>query len=301
MLPAIDAARLSPRRASRSAPARFASFAVRSKRPGLPAVVDLAEEAEPGPHHDGQPLGGDRAAGRESCRRARLVGRQEQRCRRAGARGRVGCEDEREHPARLVPDRDRRVGEQRRRVHRERRPGEPGHEPCGPPKPRKHAERLARRRRGGRAAARGEQPAPDAHRRGDLEHAQHVQEALGTAEVADQKRRADQLGGQADREARACETPIAGAPGGETEHRRRACETARERVQRDLGLPDRLLQDRAAVVGAGSASRLRRGRRHRPPPTAASTPATSAPAASAAVAHMRGSSRVVTTGSGGSP
>src|SRR5262249_35918542 len=103
---------------------------------------------------------------------------------------------------------------------------------------------------------------------------------------------------EADQAARPLQPPVPRHAGREAEHRRRAGDAAGEEVERDLRLPDRLLQDRAAVVrleGRGVALR------HRDPTASAKTPAISAPAATTAVRHMSGRSRVVTTGSGGSP
>src|SRR5439155_3963877 len=136
--------------------------------------------------------------------------------------------------------------------------------------------------------ARGEDPRPDAHRRGDLEDAEHVQEPLRPAEVGDEERRADDVAGEA--EVRAClrERLVPGSPGGEPHDGRRPGETAGEEVERDLRLPDRLLEDRAAVVGANLAHR----RRPRNEPT---MPATIAPAATSAVRHIPGRWLVVTT------
>src|SRR5204863_6760464 len=83
-------------------------------------------------------------------------------------------------------------------------------------------------------------------------------------------------------------------PRREGQRRRGAGEAAREEVRRDLRLPDRLLDDRAAVV--------RDGLGHpRPPTKAAATPATTAAPATNAAPHISPRSRVGTTGSGGRP
>src|SRR5262249_47728214 len=115
----------------------------------------------------------------------------------------------------------------------------------------------------------------------------------------------------------------------EAEGRARAAEPAGEQVEGHLRLPHRLLDHRPAVVRAHLspelgdravprrragrlvvAGRLRIRRRlrilvgsvHFPPPRKpASSPAPSAAAAAPAIAYMRGSRFVVTTGSGGSP
>src|SRR5581483_7861444 len=90
-----------------------------------------------------------------------------------------------------------------------------------------------------------------------------------------------------------CEPRVARELRREAERRRRAGEAAGEEVGRDLPRPRRLLEHRPAVVRAGL--------RHRAPTNAAATPATIAPVAIAIVRHIRGRSRVVTTGSGGRP
>src|SRR5204863_5352099 len=145
-----------------------------------------------------------------------------------------------------------------------------------------------------RGARDGEDPAADAHRRGDLEDAQHVEEPLGPAEIGDQKQRADRVRGGADIDAAPREPLVAGYPRHGAQDGRGAAEPAGEQVPGDLLLPDRLLEYRPPVVRAHLAHRD-------PPANAATTPATSAPAATAAVAHISGSFLVATTGSGGSP
>ena len=96
---------------------------------------------------------------------------------------------------------------------------------------------------------------------------------------------------RAEEEAAAGERLVAADPCCEAQNGRGAGQPAREEVGRDLRLPDRLLEHRPSVIGA-----------HREPPTkAATTPRTTAPAAIAAERYIPGRSRVVTTGSGGSP
>src|SRR5256714_15292713 len=74
---------------------------------------------------------------------------------------------------------------------------------------------------------------------------------------------------------------------------------AGEEVERDLGLPDRPLDDRPAVVGEGVGGR---GRAHLLlPRKAAATPTASAPAATAAAPQIVARSLGGTNGCGGSP
>src|SRR6266851_4637518 len=94
------------------------------------------------------------------------------------------------------------------------------------------------------------------------------------------------------------------------ERGRAAGQPAEEQVAGDVGPPRRLFQHRPAVVGAELglrhhlllAAAAAAARLHARPVTPTATAAMAMPAAArAALRHMRGRSRVVTTGSGGRP
>ena len=266
-----------------------------------------------------------------------------------------------------MPGRHGRVADQRGRVGADA--GADSGRPGGAERP--DLGQAAGHGTGGRGSrggpVRGNQPRADAHRRGDLGHAQHVQEAQRPAEVVDQRHR-----GQPDRPGRADlgrpgQLPVSGEVGNAGQHRRRAGQAAEEKVTRDLrAAPYRLLDDRAAVVGVDlgarndqrfrppppacwprpctpQRARARRSRlgavrrlddavalgavprpgsvlwpgagpapgavpeavhdppQRRPPRLAMRPPAATAAAAVATCRHIRGRSRVVTTGSGGRP
>src|SRR6185312_1062805 len=151
----------------------------------------------------------------------------------------------------------------------------------------------------------------DRQRRGRLEHPKHVQEPGRATEVVDEQPGPGHRSPCRPEAGDPAQAGTSGAGGELGEHGRGARQAAAEQVQRDVGnLPGGLLEDRAAVVGREVRGRLDgRGRHaglltgaHRLPPTNAATTAATTPAAvSAARFHIAGRSRVVTTGSGGSP
>src|SRR5205807_8636685 len=97
--------------------------------------------------------------------------------------------------------------------------------------------------------------------------------------------------GSQDRDAR--QPLVAGDSRAETEQRRDAGQAPQPEVDGHLGRPDRLLQDRPAVVALLA--------HRRADPSASATPATTTPAAIAAAPHMPLSRLVGTTGRSGSP
>ena len=218
-----------------------------------PLVVGAADAAgvQPALHQLRERQLGDRAADGQPPRRLGLGDGRERGQRRPGARRGAGGEQERQLAARLVPDRHRGVGDQRAGVGGQRQPEQRGGDlaPRGRARPQRRSKACARPRRG-RGPEAGEDPRADAHRRGDLEHPQHVQEALGHAEVGDQQRRADDRARRARRaHARRASTSFAAQLGQAAPSAgRRAGQPAGEEVDRDLRRPDRLLDDRPAVV-----------------------------------------------------
>ena len=159
--PVTAAARLFlPRVASSAAPAVASAFAAARELAGLALPVDLADDAEPPLHQLHQrALGGD-AGDREPSRRPGLARMDEHARRGARARGRARAEEPRQLAARLVPDRDRGVGEQHARVGRERRAAERRDGLGAALHRRQPPEQLERRRGRRRAAADEQDPAP---------------------------------------------------------------------------------------------------------------------------------------------
>src|SRR5581483_8466750 len=124
------------------------------------------------------------------------------------------------------------------------------------------------------------------------------------AEIGDEQERRGEVRDGADVHARLGETLVAGDARQPVEDRAAAGDAAREQVPGDLGLPDRLLDDRAAVVRphlGAARSDGSVGAHSAPPANAASRPTTTPAAASAVVRHSFGRCVVGTTGSGGRP
>src|SRR5207302_8832535 len=205
-------------------------------------------------------------------------------------------EDERQPAPRLVPHRDRRVGYERGGVGGDGQPEQCGRRPGNPRQPREETGPRVRRRDARHRGRRGEKPGADAHRGGDLEHPQHVEEAPRDAQVRDQERRTDREARERGGPGAAGQLIVPAQLRQEREPRRGAAKPAGEEVDRDLGRPHRLLEDGLAVVGAAV-----NGAHSPPPNTAAASPAPSTTAAAVAPAQTPPSRRRGSTGSGGSP
>ena len=229
----------------------------------------------------------------------------------AAARGEGAArEDERQLAVGLVPGGHGRVGEQDRGVRGHGGPERRGAEPGRAADRRGDPGELGGRGQPGEGAERREDPRAHRQRRGRLEHAQHVQEPARAAEVVHERADADQRPGQRREAAPPAQRPAPGHVGERRDAGGRARGAAEVQVERDVGhLPGGALEDRPPVVGAElgvghhqpfAAARPARAHR-RPPRNAAATVAATVSAAAAAWRHMEGRSRVVTTGSGGSP
>ena len=107
-----------------------------------------------------------------------LGGRRGDQRRTGGRCGRRSGEHERKLAARVVPDGDGGVCDQRRGVGRDGGAEHAGADSRGPPGLRCAGEQVAGGCRGAQRRVAGEQPAADAHRRCRFDHAQHVQEPL---------------------------------------------------------------------------------------------------------------------------
>jgi len=220
-----------------------------------------------------------------------------------GRRHRAAREQQRQLAIGGVPGRDGRVGEQHARVGGEQRPGDAGRESRGGAQQAQPAGYVTRRGRRDQAGMRGEYPGAHAHRRGRLGHPQHVEEALGPAELGGEEAGSPVGGRRGDQPAGAREGRPAGGGRGRGQHRGGPGQLAEEQVGGQVRLPPPGdLEDRPTVVGPelglGYLAYLAHGRR---PAKAAATPATSSAAAPPAHRHSCGRSLVVTTGSGGRP
>jgi hypothetical protein len=231
----------------------------------------------------------------------------------------------------LVPGGNRGVGDQGRCVGRHPSAQQAGTDTGRATGPRSEVEHVTDRAPGGERTVDEQDPDADAHRRARLEHAQHVQEALRASEVVNQGEQgdADRARGAQLRPPRQHRPPRQGGAGGED--RRSARQPAGEQIAGDVGLrPGRWVDDRVAVIRpagmvvpscapvivagarprAGLAARAHVLRtvagdtavaHRRAPAKDSAAPANRPPAATPTRFHIAGRSRVVTTGSGGSP
>jgi hypothetical protein len=100
----------------------------------------------------------------------------------------------------------------------------------------------------GEAREGADHPGAQAHGARDLHGPHHVQEALGAAEVLDERRGAEPDGAQRHQPGVAAQQRPVGALRAEGEHPGAAGDAAEEQVHRDRRLPRRRLDDGAAVV-----------------------------------------------------
>ena len=221
----------------------------------------------------------------------------------AGGAGTRAREKERQLAVGLVPGGYGGVGEQGARVRREQRSERGSPETGQPSQPGQPAGQVRRGCCRRECAERREDERADGQRGRRLDHAQHVQEPLGPAEVMDQEHRADTGARRGDETSDPLEGDVAGQRSPFCQHRGGTGHAAQEEVERDVGrLPGRGLDDLPAVVGL----ELRLGDHgafpHRRRPRNDATPtAASALAAAPTCFQIEPRSRVVTTGSGGSP
>src|SRR5690606_16340231 len=112
-----------------------------------------------------------------------------------------------------------------------------------------HLVDLERAEHPGDGAEGGDHPGAEAHRARDLHGPHHVQEALGPAQVLDERGGADAHAAERDEAGAAAQAGTVGRLRADGEEAGTACDSAEEEVDGDRGPPRRRLDDGPAVVG----------------------------------------------------